>query len=55
MTKMTTEYKVIFVVYATIQDMYDSTGCIVYSGTTHVWGIDIDNSIMFWGRVKEII
>lgn len=19
-----------------------------------LWGIDIDNSIMFWGRVKEI-
>ncbi len=37
MTKMS-EYKVVFVVYATIHDMYDNTGCIVYSGTTHAYG-----------------
>lgn len=30
MTKMS-EYKVVFVVYATIHDMYDNTGCIVYN------------------------
>ena len=37
MTKMS-EYKVVFAVYATIQDMYDDTGCVVYSGTTHTYG-----------------
>lgn len=36
MTKMS-EYKVVFVVYATIHDI-DNTGCIVYSGTTHAYG-----------------
>lgn len=36
MTKMS-EYKVVFVVYATIHDI-DNTECIVYSGTTHAYG-----------------
>lgn len=36
MTKMS-EYKVVFVVYATIHDI-DNTRCIVYSGTTHAYG-----------------
>ena len=34
MTKMS-EYKVVFVVYATV--CIDNTGCIVYSGTTHTY------------------
>ena len=37
MTKMS-EYKGVFGVYATIQDMYDNTGCIVYSGAAHAYG-----------------
>ena len=44
MAKMT-EYKVVFAVYATIQDMYDNTGCIVYSGTTYTYdGYSLSNA-----------
>lgn len=44
MTKMS-EYQVVFVVYATIQYMYDNTGCIVYSGTTHAYdGYSLNNA-----------
>ena len=39
MTKMS-EYKVVFVVYATIHDI-DNTGCIVYSGKQHMHMVDI--------------
>lgn len=32
-------------VYATIQYMYDNTGCIVYSGTTHAYdGYSLNNA-----------
>lgn len=44
MTKMS-EYQVVFVVYATIQYMYDNTGYIVYSGTTHAYdGYSLNNA-----------
>lgn len=44
MTKMT-EYKVSFVVYAVVQDMYDNTGNIECSGTTRTYdGYTLDDA-----------
>ena len=37
MTKMS-DFKVLFVVYSTLQDMYYYSGCIVYCGTTLAYG-----------------
>ena len=37
MTKMS-EYKVVFVLYATKNDMYDNTACNEYIGTTQEYG-----------------
>ena len=36
---MMTEYQVVFNICATVQDRYDSTGAISYSGTTRVFDV----------------
>ena len=36
---MMTEYQVVFNICATVQDRYDSTGAILYSGTTRVFDV----------------